>query len=241
MLQAEVAQREGLPSTELAVYHAGTPLEDEMFLAQQLTDGATLEVSVRMLGGKVHGSLARAGKVKGQTPKVISRKLEQRCCSGSRVADRTLSDPFNIPWLFSMSHLLHARSILCIYMQTPKLFWIQWRWQPIQLLYVPHLSILKTFTQAVFSWIAWRNPVTVDFLLKEIWQGRSWTSASSLIYKKYGNADYLSGIVTYKKTVMFMCIVWDWSLRLWWRSKQDQSNLVLNVSRLLLSARNPGP
>ncbi len=168
MLQAEVAQREGLPSTELAVYHAGTPLEDEMFLAQQLTDGATLEVSVRMLGGKVHGSLARAGKVKGQTPKVISRKLEQRCCSGSRVADRTLSDPFNIPWLFSMSHLLHARSILCIYMQTPKLFWIQWRWQPIQLLYVPHLSILKTFTQAVFSWIAWRNPVTVDFLLKDL-------------------------------------------------------------------------
>jgi small subunit ribosomal protein S30e len=33
-------------------------------------------MTVPMLGGKVHGSLARAGKVKGQTPKV--EKQEKR-------------------------------------------------------------------------------------------------------------------------------------------------------------------
>merc|ERR1712013_796068 len=32
--------------------------------------GVSVDNQVLMLGGKVHGSLARAGKVKGQTPKV---------------------------------------------------------------------------------------------------------------------------------------------------------------------------
>merc|ERR1711970_1626729 len=32
--------------------------------------GQTLELNVGLQGGKVHGSLSRAGKVKGQTPKV---------------------------------------------------------------------------------------------------------------------------------------------------------------------------
>lgn len=35
-----------------------------------------LDLTIPMLGGKVHGSLARAGKVKGQTPKV--EKQEKR-------------------------------------------------------------------------------------------------------------------------------------------------------------------
>merc|ERR1711881_578964 len=37
---------------------------------EELSDGNTVQVSHKLLGGKVHGSLARAGKVKGQTPKV---------------------------------------------------------------------------------------------------------------------------------------------------------------------------
>merc|ERR1711934_71918 len=37
---------------------------------EELVEGATVDVTGRVLGGKVHGSLARAGKVKGQTPKV---------------------------------------------------------------------------------------------------------------------------------------------------------------------------
>ena len=30
----------------------------------------TIDLTIPLLGGKVHGSLARAGKVRGQTPKV---------------------------------------------------------------------------------------------------------------------------------------------------------------------------
>ena len=33
-------------------------------------ENLTVELTVPLLGGKVHGSLARAGKVRGQTPKV---------------------------------------------------------------------------------------------------------------------------------------------------------------------------
>lgn len=36
----------------------------------------TIDVTIGLLGGKVHGSLAGAGKVKGQTPKV--EKQEKR-------------------------------------------------------------------------------------------------------------------------------------------------------------------
>merc|ERR1711981_724329 len=44
----------------------GVPVES----FEELSEGNTVQVGVRLLGGKVHGSLARAGKVKGQTPKV---------------------------------------------------------------------------------------------------------------------------------------------------------------------------
>ncbi|XP_052871053.1 40S ribosomal protein S30-like, partial [Anopheles cruzii] len=37
-----------------------------------------LDVTVGLLGGKVHGSLARAGKVKGQTPKVEKKEKKKK-------------------------------------------------------------------------------------------------------------------------------------------------------------------
>ena len=33
-------------------------------------ENMTVDLTIPLLGGKVHGSLARAGKVRGQTPKV---------------------------------------------------------------------------------------------------------------------------------------------------------------------------
>merc|ERR1712047_160491 len=42
-----------------------------------LTEGFQVEEVPRMLGGKVHGSLARAGKVKGQTPKVDAEEKKK--------------------------------------------------------------------------------------------------------------------------------------------------------------------
>lgn len=37
-----------------------------------------LDITAPMLGGKVHGSLARAGKVKGQTPKVEKQEKKKK-------------------------------------------------------------------------------------------------------------------------------------------------------------------
>merc|ERR1712167_397551 len=39
---------------------------------------ATIEAYVPMLGGKQHGSLARAGKVRGQTPKVEKQDKKKK-------------------------------------------------------------------------------------------------------------------------------------------------------------------
>lgn len=52
------------------MYVNGKPLEDEELVEGNLNAGDLVNVCVRLRGGKVHGSLARAGKVKGQTPKV---------------------------------------------------------------------------------------------------------------------------------------------------------------------------
>uniref|UniRef100_A0A8C3Y6Y3 FAU ubiquitin like and ribosomal protein S30 fusion n=1 Tax=Catharus ustulatus TaxID=91951 RepID=A0A8C3Y6Y3_CATUS len=43
-----------------------------------LPEFTTLDLSTRLLGGKVHGSLARAGKVRGQTPKVAKQEKKKK-------------------------------------------------------------------------------------------------------------------------------------------------------------------
>ncbi|GFT27451.1 40S ribosomal protein S30 [Nephila pilipes] len=75
-LKKFLEKEEGLCAEEQILYYAGNPLEDDLEINSCLADGATVDVSVRLRGGKVHGSLARAGKVKGQTPKV--EKQEKR-------------------------------------------------------------------------------------------------------------------------------------------------------------------
>merc|ERR1711966_256639 len=44
----------------------------------EIVEAATLEAYVPMLGGKQHGSLARAGKVRGQTPKVDKQDSKKK-------------------------------------------------------------------------------------------------------------------------------------------------------------------
>jgi small subunit ribosomal protein S30e len=65
-----VAQREGLDVADVAMFYGGSPLAGNALVCACASELSTIELEVRMLGGKVHGSLARAGKVKGQTPKV---------------------------------------------------------------------------------------------------------------------------------------------------------------------------
>lgn len=69
-LKAVAAQREGLLVEDVVLYNAGRPMVEESSLVDVASDLDTIDMCVKILGGKVHGSLARAGKVKGQTPKV---------------------------------------------------------------------------------------------------------------------------------------------------------------------------
>merc|ERR1711860_117472 len=71
-LKAQVFEAES--SEECLLYIAGKPLEAE----EDLVDNATVDVTLPLKGGKVHGSLARAGKVKGQTPKVEAQEKKKK-------------------------------------------------------------------------------------------------------------------------------------------------------------------
>mmetsp|Transcript_1380 Transcript_1380/g.3707 ORF Transcript_1380/g.3707 Transcript_1380/m.3707 type:complete len:146 (-) Transcript_1380:83-520(-) len=72
-----VCSRTGLKEPELA--YNGRILEDVCTLDDySLAEQATLEAYVPVLGGKQHGSLARAGKVRGQTPKVEKQDKKKK-------------------------------------------------------------------------------------------------------------------------------------------------------------------
>ncbi|XP_075975462.1 ribosomal protein S30 [Anticarsia gemmatalis] len=61
---------------ELTLSVCGAPLEDASLVSELSSN--ELDLTVPLLGGKVHGSLARAGKVKGQTPKVEKQQKKKK-------------------------------------------------------------------------------------------------------------------------------------------------------------------
>lgn len=99
-LKALVADLEGIPTEDQVLAYGGVPLEEDCLLCGLVPELGTITVSARVVGGglegsvvfwewegcvvlfkayqcspssgKVHGSLARAGKVRGQTPKVTT-------------------------------------------------------------------------------------------------------------------------------------------------------------------------
>ncbi|ROT78971.1 ubiquitin/ribosomal S30 fusion protein [Penaeus vannamei] len=79
-VRACVCQAEGLPLEKVRLYAAGSLLEDDSFPLVELGVDS-IEVNVGLKGGKVHGSLSRAGKVKGQTP-VVEKKEKKKAKSG---------------------------------------------------------------------------------------------------------------------------------------------------------------
>lgn len=73
-----ISAQEGIAAEDLFVMSQGRALESGVLAALELSPLSVLEVGVRVLGGKVHGSLARAGKVKGQTPKVEKQEKKKK-------------------------------------------------------------------------------------------------------------------------------------------------------------------
>ncbi|ELW63799.1 Ubiquitin-like protein FUBI [Tupaia chinensis] len=77
-IKANVSSLEGVTPEDQVMLLAGTPQEDEATLGRCGVEALiTLEVAGLMLGGKVRVSLARAGRVRAQTPKVAKQEEEK--------------------------------------------------------------------------------------------------------------------------------------------------------------------
>lgn len=74
-IKEHVASQEGVSTEDVTLYCNGSSLEESLKV-KELPSAQLEALMFKLLGGKVHGSLARAGKVKGQTPKV--EKQEKR-------------------------------------------------------------------------------------------------------------------------------------------------------------------
>ena len=75
-VKAQIAQLHGYNTEEIILNCEGNALANETSVTALAS--FELDITIPLLGGKVHGSLARAGKVKGQTPKVEKQEKKKK-------------------------------------------------------------------------------------------------------------------------------------------------------------------
>ncbi|KAH8408774.1 hypothetical protein KR215_012083 [Drosophila sulfurigaster] len=75
-VKAQLAQLHGFDTEEFSLNCEGAALTNETPVTA--LSSFELDLTIPMIGGKVHGSLARAGKVKGQTPKVEKQEKKKK-------------------------------------------------------------------------------------------------------------------------------------------------------------------
>nr|XP_022903767.1 uncharacterized protein LOC111416057 [Onthophagus taurus] len=75
-LKSKIAALENLTSLDVSLYASGRPISDDTVISA--FENIDIELDCGLQGGKVHGSLARAGKVKGQTPKVEKQEKKKK-------------------------------------------------------------------------------------------------------------------------------------------------------------------
>ncbi|KAH8418062.1 hypothetical protein KR222_011404 [Zaprionus bogoriensis] len=75
-VKSQLAQLHGFDTEEFMLNCEGATLTNETPVTA--LSSFELDITVPLVGGKVHGSLARAGKVKGQTPKVEKQEKKKK-------------------------------------------------------------------------------------------------------------------------------------------------------------------
>uniref|UniRef100_A0A1B6F5T0 Ubiquitin-like domain-containing protein n=1 Tax=Cuerna arida TaxID=1464854 RepID=A0A1B6F5T0_9HEMI len=74
-IREQIAEAKNVDLENVQLSANGYPVDDEDVLGDY--ENVVLELQMALLGGKVHGSLSRAGKVRGQTPKVEKKEKKK--------------------------------------------------------------------------------------------------------------------------------------------------------------------